>query len=431
MNYGILLMIKNIGKVEGKRENGIIGETGILISVLGDSFKSSRVMAKFRNIIILGVTGSIGRQTVDVIRNDNRFRVTAISGHRNIRLLEKYARELKPKYTIVTDEKAYSKFKKNNPDIKTVFGQESIIKAVTLSEVDTVVVALVGISGFLPTVHAIKSGKTVALANKEALVCGGSYIRKLQKETGSKIIPVDSEHNAVFNLLKCSGLKDVKRIILTASGGPLLNMTDGEVKNITPSEALNHPVWKMGKRITIDSATMLNKGFEVIEAHHLFGIDYNNIDVIIHPEGLIHSAIELVDGEYYMQFGPADMRLPISNALYYPEIRSNSYKKVDLLKTKKLTFEKPGSAKYPLLKIAYEAGIKGGTYPAVLNALDEELVALFLRNRIGFTQIAAGIKNILKRHVSLSSPGPDEILSADKWAREEVKKKYTGNASIC
>jgi len=342
-----------------------------------------------KNISILGSTGSIGRNTLEVIKEYKKiFNVKAISTNSSIELLKEQIDLFNPEYIVISDENAYKKFKGNIPkNIKLLYGDDGLLEISTLKDVDIVVNALVGFKGFLPTLNALKNGKVCAIANKETIVVGGEIIMKSASDKDRQIIPIDSEHSAIHSLLRNRDKKSVSRLILTSSGGPFRTLPKEKLKEVTLKQALNHPTWSMGNKITIDSSTMMNKGFEVIEAHHLFGFDFSQIDVIIHKESIIHSMIETIDGEIYAQLGVADMKFPIQNALTYPDILPNSFGKLKLYEISSLTFEKPDMDKFPLLRLAYDAGRIGNSMPVVLNASNEIAVNSFLMEKIYYIYI--------------------------------------------
>ncbi|MBP5426460.1 MAG: 1-deoxy-D-xylulose-5-phosphate reductoisomerase [Clostridiales bacterium] len=380
-------------------------------------------MAKY--ISILGSTGSIGRQTLEVCKLNN-IRVLGISANSNIDLLEKQTREFRPLCVAIADERLEDELKHRLRDFEVdVFsGQKGLEKIAMIPEVELVVSAIVGIAGLMPTYMAIKSGHDVALANKETLVVAGNIIMDEAKKRNIKIIPIDSEHSAIFQCLYGNDKKDVEKIILTASGGPFRGKKYEYLKTVTPDMALKHPNWIMGRKITIDSATLMNKGFEVIEAKWLFDMDVDKIEVVIHPESIIHSMVEYVDGVVMAELGTPDMRVPISHAIMYPDRVKNNFAKLDLLKYNKLTFEKPDMDTFECLKMAYQVSIEGGLMPTVLNAANEFSVDLFLRNKINFTDIQDIIKRSLYEYKNISRVTVEDILHADKEVKDRLRKKY-------
>jgi 1-deoxy-D-xylulose-5-phosphate reductoisomerase len=378
-----------------------------------------------KKITILGSTGSIGVSALDVIRrNPKRYKIVALSAARNIRLLKKQIELYQPKIVSVIDKNHSEKLKAIlDPCHKTkiVFGSDGYREIATLKETDTVISAIVGSAGLLPIIDAISAGKNIALANKETMVMAGNILVEKAKEKGVRILPVDSEHSAIFQCIAGQRRKYVKRIILTASGGPFLNFKKKELEKVKPSDALKHPSWKMGKKITIDSASLMNKGFEIIEAKWLFDVDVENIDVHIHPQSIIHSMVEFIDGSVIAQMGIPDMRLPIAYALSYPQ-RISANHSLDLLQVGNLEFFKPDMDRFPNLKLAYEAGRLGGTMPSVLNAANEIVVEAFLDERIKFMDMPNIIKRVLSSHQVQRNPSLEDILNADRWARNQAKQ---------
>lgn len=374
-----------------------------------------------KKIVILGSTGSIGINTLRVIEClGDRFQVIGLAARKNINLLERQIKKFHPKVVALVDRKSARELRGRFKNIRVLSGREGLIEVATLAEADLIISAIVGAPGLIPTLEAVKAKKRVALANKEALVMAGEIVMREAHKRGVKILPIDSEHSAILQCLKAEKEKDVSRIILTASGGPFLKFSSSRLKSVTPQEALRHPTWEMGKKVTIDSATLMNKGLEVIEAHHLFGVDINRIEVVIHPQAIVHSLVEFVDGTILAHLGTPDMRLPIQYALTHPERLSTPLKRLDITKIKGLTFQKPDTRKFPCLKLAYEAARIGGTAPTVLNATNEIAVSLFLKRKIGFMEIPKMIEKVLNRHKPIKNPTLSEILKADAWAREEA-----------
>jgi 1-deoxy-D-xylulose-5-phosphate reductoisomerase len=378
-----------------------------------------------RKITILGSTGSIGVSALDVIRrNPKRYKIVALSAARNIRLLKKQIELYQPKIVSVIDKNHSEKLKAIlDPCHKTkiVFGSGGYREIATLKETDTVISAIVGSAGLVPTLDAISAGKNIALANKETMVMAGNILIEKAKEKGVRIVPVDSEHSAIFQCIAGQKRRYVKRIILTASGGPFLNFKKKELEKVKPSDALKHPSWKMGKKISIDSASLMNKGLEIIEAKWLFDVDVENIDVHIHPQSIIHSMVEFIDGSVIAQMGIPDMRIPIAYALSYPQ-RISANHSLDLLQVGNLEFFKPDMDRFPNLKLAYEAGSLGGTMPSVLNAANEIVVEAFLDERIKFMDMPNIIKRVLSSHQIQRNPSLEDILNADRWARNQAKQ---------
>ena len=380
-----------------------------------------------KSISVLGSTGSIGTQTLDVARMHN-IKVTALTAYKNIELLEKQAREFNPKFVCVIDKSSAVSLKAAlaDTDINVLSGEESVIQAATESSCDTVVNAIVGVAGLLPTISAIKAGKNIALANKETLVAGGSIVMKAVKDYGVKLYPVDSEHSAIFQGLQGCPENSLKKIILTASGGSFFGKTKKELENVTVENALKHPNWDMGAKITIDSATMMNKGLEVIEASWLFGVNGEDIDVLIHRESIIHSMIQLKDNAVIAQLGVPDMRIPIQYALTYPERLPSPVNELNLSDIAKLTFYQPDYDTFECLAICRQALRNGGLYPTVANAANEVAVDMFLKGKIPFLKIADIVGNSVSEfHSDISaSLTLTDILDTDKETRIKVREKY-------
>ena len=375
---------------------------------------------KKENLAILGSTGSIGVNALKAAYNlKNRFSVKYISGYNNFELLAEQVKEYEPEFVIASDEN-YSKLKKllSGTKTKILSGEEGLKQACQDSDVDIVVNAIVGSFGLKPTVFAAEKGKKICLANKESLVMAGVYIKKLCKKTGSKIIPIDSEHSAMLQSLNGENRKDLEKIILTASGGPF-RVRKGSLRNVTIAEALNHPNWDMGKKITIDSATLMNKGFELIEAVHLFDISPDKIEVLVHPESIIHSMVRFRDGSVIAQMGLPDMMLPIQYALTYPEREYINSERLDLSKTGKITFFKPDKKKFRALDLAEKAAKEGGTLPVILNTVNEIMVYKFLDGRIKFTDIVNNVEKEMGAHRNIKNPKIDTILelSNELWKK--------------
>lgn len=383
-----------------------------------------------KKISILGVTGSIGTQTLDVVRNSDDIEIVGISANSSTKKMKEIIKEFKPKYVAMMKKECAEELEKfcNENSIKTEVysGMEGLIKISTLDEIDMVVTSVVGMIGLVPTMEAIKAKKDIALANKETLVVAGELVMKAAEENGAKILPVDSEHSAIYQSLRGNDLSTLKKIILTASGGPFRGKKEEELKDITLEQALNHPNWSMGKKITIDSATLMNKGLEVIEAHWLFNCNYDNIQVVVHPQSIIHSMVEYKDGAIIAELGSADMRLPIQYALNYTERKKEVAKSIDFYEISKLTFEKPDMDTFKCLKIAYEVGKKGGLLPTVLNGANEVAVQLFLDRKIKFLEIAEIIENTIKEFQDECKKelNLDNIIALDKKVRNYVTNKY-------
>lgn len=370
------------------------------------------------NIVILGSTGSMGLQALDVIaRHNERFRVVGLAARNEVDVLKEQAEQFKPKAIAVGDNNAYPALKNSIAgNVELLSGMEGLSAIAAWPDADIILVAVSGAIGILPTLSAIKAKKQIALANKETLVTAGDLVMQEIKNNNINLIPVDSEHSAIFQCL--AGEKDnLKKIWLTASGGPFRDFTLQELELVNVEMALCHPNWSMGPKITIDSATLMNKGLEVIEAHHLFGVDYNDIGVLIHPQSIVHSMVELVDGAFLAHLGAADMRIPIQYAFTYPDRLPSSAQYLDFTKLAALEFQAPDIKRFPALELAYEAGRTGGTMPAVLNAANEIAVQYFLGGKIGFTLIPRLVEQVMNRHDTISEPNLEEILSVDKWAR--------------
>ena len=374
------------------------------------------------NISVLGSTGSIGKQTLDVARMHN-IRVWALSANRNTEVLERQIREFKPKLVCVVDEECAKNLKISVSDTETkiVSGTKGLQEAACVDEADTVVNAIVGIAGLVPTLTAIKAGKNIALANKETLVAGGKTVTDAVKKFGVKLYPVDSEHSAIFQCLRGCPKGALKKIILTASGGAFFGKTKEELKNVTAESALKHPNWNMGAKITVDSATMMNKGLEIIEASRLFDVPDEDIDVLIHRESIIHSMIQLKDNAVIAQLGCPDMRIPIQYALTFPERLESPVKELDLSEISKLTFYKPDYETFECIGICRSALRKGGLYPAVVNAANEAAVELFLKKKISFPEIAETVKKSFDEFKGGSlNPSPEEIIYTDAETRKHI-----------
>ncbi|ABY92940.1 1-deoxy-D-xylulose-5-phosphate reductoisomerase [Thermoanaerobacter sp. X514] len=379
-----------------------------------------------KKVIILGSTGSIGTQTLDVIKNfRENFEIVGLTAYNNVELLSKQIREFNPKVVAVKDEDKANQLRENlKKNVEILTGSKGLQEIVKY-DADLVVVAVEGIAGLIPTVTAIQMGKDIALANKEVLVTAGQIVMDLVKKKDISLLPVDSEHSAILQCLRGNDKKEVSRLILTASGGPFRGKKKEDLRKVTVNEALNHPNWKMGKKITIDSATLMNKGFEVIEAKWLFDISEDKIDVIVHPQSIIHSMVEYIDGSVIAQLATADMRIPIHYALNYPTRNYiNGMNFLDFSLTTQLTFEKPDLETFRCLSLAYEALKIGGTMTTVLNAADEIAVSLFLNKKIEFLQIAEIIEESMKEHNNIQNPTLDDIINVDEEVKEKIAKKY-------
>ncbi len=383
-----------------------------------------------KKISILGSTGSIGTQTLDIVAaHADNFQVVGLATGTNITLLAQQIAQFKPEIVAICDETKLDDLKDLIKDIDyqpiILTGEEGVIEVASYGDSESVVTGIVGCAGLLPTIAAIEAGKDIALANKETLIAGGPVVLPLVEKQGVKLLPADSEHSAIFQCLQ--GVPDggLRKIILTASGGAFRDLPVEKLSTVTVADALKHPNWSMGKKITIDSATLMNKGLEVIEAHYLFGLDYDRIDIVIHPQSIIHSLIELQDTSVLAQLGWPDMRLPLLYALSWPERIYTDWQTLDLVKAGSLTFKEPDHDKYPCMGLAYAAGKAGGGMPAVLNAANEQAVALFLAERIGFLDIPRLIERTCDRFSSHNTATPtlEDIIEADRWAREEVKNQ--------
>ena len=374
----------------------------------------------FRNISILGSTGSIGTQTLEVVRDLKNIKVCAITAGENIELLEKQIREFMPTIAAVMDEEKAEILKSRVSDCptKVLSGMDGIIEAAIYEKSDTVVTSLVGNIGILPAFEAIKAGKNIALANKETLVSAGEIIMRAVNKYGVKIFPVDSEHSAIFQSLQGNKDNKIRRIILTASGGPFRGRNISDLVSMKAEDALKHPNWSMGRKITIDSATLMNKGLEVIEAKWLFDVDIKDIEVVVHPQSIIHSAVEYEDGAIIAQMGEPDMKVPIQYALTYPKRVKNNYPKIDFSMRNSFTFEKPDVETFKCLGLAYRAVETGGSMPSVMNGANEIAVEAFLDNKIGFLDIANIIEKAMDSYTVKYNCSIEDILEADNWARE-------------
>lgn len=378
-----------------------------------------------KKIGILGSTGSIGTQTLEVVRENKDIEVTALAAGSNIRLLEEQIREFAPRIAAVWDEKKAKELKERVKDlpVKIVSGMDGLIQVSAFEEMEILVTAIVGMIGIRPTMEAIKAGKDIALANKETLVTAGHLIMPLAKENGVSILPVDSEHSAIFQSLQGGQQKAVKKILLTASGGPFRGKKREELADIQVEDALKHPNWEMGRKITIDSSTMVNKGLEVIEAKWLFDVNVSQIQVVVQPQSVIHSMVEYEDGAVIAQLGTPDMKLPIQYALYYPERRYLPGERLDFWNLGKLDFEKPDTDTFYGLALAYEAGRRGGSLPTVFNAANERAVQLFLERKIGYLEIPKIIKECMERHKNVEQPSLEEILDTEEGVYEYINSR--------
>lgn len=378
-----------------------------------------------KKIAILGSTGSIGTQTLDIVRaHPQELQVVALAAGSSVELMEKQIREFHPVLAAMWSEKAATDLKQRVADIEVevVCGMDGLLQIANLAQAEVLVTAIVGMIGIRPTIAAIEQGKTIALANKETLVTAGHLIMPLAKEKGVAILPVDSEHSAIFQSLHGEKREQVQKILLTASGGPFRGKTTEELQNITPEDALRHPNWSMGKKITIDSSTLVNKGLEVIEAKWLFDVSLEQIQVVVHPQSVIHSMVEYVDGAIIAQLGTPDMKLPIQYALFYPDRRVMDGRRLDFYELAQMTFEKPDMDTFPGLKLAFEASHRGGSMPTVYNAANEKAVSLFLNRKIKFLQIPELIEACMEAHRMVEHPDVEQILSAEAETYEYIDK---------
>jgi len=378
-----------------------------------------------RKIALLGSTGSIGRSTVEVVCcSQGQLQVVALSAHRRLNELCDQAQRLLPRFVVATDEAAASRFDWSPLPRGTEFlvGQAGLDRIVGLPEIDVVLSAVVGSAGLTGTWAAIAAGKTVALANKETLVMAGPQVMRLAAERGARILPVDSEHSAVFQAVQAGRRDEIKRIILTASGGPFRCWSPEDMQRATVAEALSHPTWQMGEKITIDSATMMNKALEIIEARWLFDLRPEQIDVVVHPQSIVHSLVEFIDGSVMAQLSPPDMKLPIQYALTWPERRPSPAKRLDLTESLRLDFEPPDEDRFPALRLGREVAAAGGTAGAVLNAANEAAVARFLDGELPFTEIVPACQAVVESHTFNANPTLNELLKLDAWARQEIQR---------
>jgi 1-deoxy-D-xylulose-5-phosphate reductoisomerase len=384
-------------------------------------------------ITLLGSTGSIGTQTLDIAaEHPDQFRIVGLAAHSNVALLAQQIRQFRPEIAAICDATQFGALKEAIADLSPqpilLSGEAGVVEVARYGDSEAVVTGIVGCAGLLPTIAAIEAGKDIALANKETLIAGGLVVLPLVEKHGVKLLPADSEHSAIFQCLQGIPDKSLRRILLTASGGSFRDLPVEKLAEVTVADALKHPNWTMGRKITIDSATLMNKGLEVIEAHFLFGVDYDQINIVIHPQSIIHSLIELQDTSMLAQLGWADMRLPLLYALSYPDRIPTHWEPLDLVKVGSLTFREPDHQKYPCMQLAYAAGRAGGTMPAVLNAANEQAVALFLDEKIGFLDIPRVIETVCDRHhaQNRSTPTLEDILESDRWARQEVLTASAG-----
>lgn len=380
-----------------------------------------------KNISVLGSTGSIGTQTLDVVRKNNDIKVVALSAGNNVELLEQQVREFRPSFVSMADDKALARLRARLSDVTGIeygTGMDGLIHAAAMEQAEIVVTAVVGMMGIVPTIEAINAGKDIALANKETLVTAGHIIMKLAAEKGVRILPVDSEHSAIFQCLNGERQNKIHKILLTASGGSFRGRTIEQMSDIKVEDALKHPNWAMGRKITIDSSTMVNKGLEVMEARWLFGVELDQVQVVVQPQSVIHSMVEFEDGAVMAQLGTPDMRLPIQYALYYPERRFLDTQHLDFWKLNQITFEKPDMINFRGLALAYEAGRKGGNVPTMFNAANELAVAMFLDRKIKYLDIIDIIEQTMTNIEYIDNPDVKQILDTEAAAYEFIRSRY-------
>ena len=379
-----------------------------------------------RKIAILGSTGSIGTQTLDIVRKEPDLQVTAMAAGSNVELMERQVREFHPALVAMWTEEAANDLRRRLQDlpVRVTYGMDGLLEVATHEESEVLVTAIVGMIGIRPTIAAIESGKDIALANKETLVTAGHIIMPLAARKGVSILPVDSEHSAIFQSMHGENRTRVEKILLTASGGPFRGKKREELMSMTVEDALNHPNWSMGKKVTIDSASLVNKGLEVMEAKWLFDVELDQIQVVVHPQSIIHSAVQYVDGGIMAQLGVPDMKLPIQYALFYPDRRPMDTKRVDLFSLGQLTFEEPDTDTFRGLELAYRAARRGGTLPTVFNAANEMAVALFLQRKITFLQIPELIESSMENHQVTDAPSVEKILETETETYDYIKRKF-------
>ena len=377
-----------------------------------------------KHLSILGSTGSIGTQTLEVVReHPEELCVTALAAGRNKDRLREQIIEFKPRLASLDDPEAARELKEEfkDSDVEILCGRDGLMAAAGIDEADIVVTAVVGMMGIFPTIEAIKKGKDIALANKETLVTAGHLIMPMAREYGVRVLPVDSEHSAIFQCLQGNRQEDIDKLLITASGGPFRGKTREELEHVTLQDALKHPNWAMGQKITIDSSTMVNKGLEVMEAHWLFSVDYDRIQVVVQPQSIIHSMVQFVDGAVLAQLGTPDMKVPIEYALFYPERRSLAGGRLDFAALKSIHFEEPDPDTFRGLGLALEAGRAGGSMPTVFNAANERAVALFLKEKIRYTDIVRIIGECMDRHLLIPDPGLGQILETEQWVYRTIE----------
>lgn len=381
-----------------------------------------------KHISLLGSTGSIGKQTLEVVAaNPDKLKVRALAAHRSDELLEQQIRQFEPDIAVLSDKDAAARLAaRYHGKTRILAGDEGLLAAATYDGADTVLASMVGYAGLRPTLAAIECGKNIALANKETLVAAGSLVMAAVRKHGVSLTPVDSEHSAIFQSLRGGAEKEVKRLIVTASGGPLRGKKRSELENVTLAQCLKHPNWSMGPKVTLDSSTLANKGLEVMEAHWLFDMPYDKIDVVVHPQSIVHSLVEFCDGSVIAQLGEPDMRLPIQYALSWPDRFDYSFEQLDLVKAASLTFEAPDLEAFPSLKIAVDCGKAGGTLPCAFNAANEEAVNAFLHDKIKYLDIPYITAAVTQAHDNVAEPQIEDIEQADAWARAEAQRVIEG-----
>lgn len=381
-----------------------------------------------KHISLLGSTGSIGKQTLEVVAaNPDKLKVRALAAHRSDELLEQQIRQFEPDIAVLSDKDAAARLAaRYHGKTKILAGDEGLLAAATYDGADTVLASMVGYAGLRPTLAAIECGKNIALANKETLVAAGSLVMAAVRKHGVSLTPVDSEHSAIFQSLRGGAEKEVKRLIVTASGGPFRGKKRSELENVTLAQCLKHPNWSMGPKVTLDSSTLANKGLEVMEAHWLFDMPYDKIDVVVHPQSIVHSLVEFCDGSVIAQLGEPDMRLPIQYALSWPDRFDYSFEQLDLVKAASLTFEAPDLEAFPSLKIAVDCGKAGGTLPCAFNAANEEAVNAFLNDKIKYLDIPYITAAVTQAHNNVAEPQIEDIEQADAWARAEAQRVIEG-----
>lgn len=381
-----------------------------------------------KHISLLGSTGSIGKQTLEVVAaNPDKLKVRALAAHRSDELLEQQIRQFEPDIAVLSDKDAAARLAaRYHGKTKILAGDEGLLAAATYDGADTVLASMVGYAGLRPTLAAIECGKNIALANKETLVAAGSLVMAAVRKHGVSLTPVDSEHSAIFQSLRGGAEKEVKRLIITASGGPFRGKKRSELENVTLAQCLKHPNWSMGPKVTLDSSTLANKGLEVMEAHWLFDMPYDKIDVVVHPQSIVHSLVEFCDGSVIAQLGEPDMRLPIQYALSWPDRFDYSFEQLDLVKAASLTFEAPDLEAFPSLKIAVDCGKAGGTLPCAFNAANEEAVNAFLHDKIRYLDIPYITAAVTQAHDNVAAPQIEDIEQADAWARAEAQRVIEG-----